>query len=178
MNLTMPSPLSSTLSRTQEREQTNNCASFTLVRNAAGRLVFTSGDGQLHVGIVPVRAFPIAAPSECISLMGIDGHELLWIEQLSSLPHEISALITEELACREFTPEIRRISSVSSFATPSIWQVETDRGNTELSLKAEDHIRRLSPSSLLITDSHGVSFLIRDLEALDVHSRKLLDRFL
>lgn len=153
-------------------------SNFQLTRNAAGRLVFTSADGQTHEGVVPVRAFPIAAPDECISLTSRDGHELVWLEKLDSLPDDIRALIIDELACREFTPEISRISQVSSFATPSTWQVETNRGDTELQLKAEDHIRRLSPSALLITDSHGVSFLIRDLEQLDAHSRKLLDRFL
>jgi len=151
---------------------------FQLTRNAAGRLVFTSEDGQTHEGVVPVRAFPIAAPDECISLADSDGHELAWLEQLADLPENIRTLIEEELACREFTPVISRISQVSSFATPSTWQVETDRGTTFLLLKAEDHIRRLSPTALLITDSHGVSFLIRDLEQLDAHSRKLLDRFL
>lgn len=151
---------------------------FTLLRNPSGRLVFTSGDGQTHEDVVPVRAFPIAAPEECISLVSSDGHELTWIESLLNLGDDIRALIIEELACREFTPEIHRISSVSSFATPSSWQVETDRGATLLLLKAEDHIRRLSQTALLITDSHGVSFLIRDLEKLDTHSRKLLDRFL
>ena len=153
-------------------------SNFELVRNTAGRLVFTSGDGQTHEGVVPVRAFPIAAPDECISLVGLDGHELAWLEKLADLPENIRALIIDELACREFTPVINRISQVSSFATPSTWQVETDRGATFLLLNAEDHIRRLSPTALLITDSHGVSFLIRDLEQLDTHSRKLLDRFL
>lgn len=152
-------------------------SSFTLIRNPAGRLVY-SNMAESHEGVVPVRAFPIAAPDECISLLSQDGHELLWIEKLSDLPENIRALVGEELASREFTPEISRITGVSSFATPSTWQVETDRGNTELLLKAEEHIRRLSPTSLLITDSHGVSFLIRDTEQLDTHSRKLLDRFL
>lgn len=150
---------------------------FSLIRNAAGRLVFTRDDVS-HAGVVPVRAFPIAAPDECISILGSDGHELAWIEKLDSLSQDIRALINEELACREFTPEINRIDQVSSFATPSTWQVTTNRGDTELLLKAEDHIRRLAQNALLITDSHGVSFLIRDVEKLDAHSRKLLDRFL
>lgn len=155
----------------------NNFNLFRLFRNPTGRLVL-SCEGETHEGVVPVRAFPIAAPDECISLIGTEGHELLWIEALSALPADIRALIIEELACREFTPRISRIATVSSFATPSTWQVETDRGDTELLLKAEDHIRRLSPTALLITDGHGVSFLIADLEQLDAHSRKLLDRFL
>ena len=150
---------------------------FSLSRNASGRLVYT-GNGEVHEGVVPVRAFPIAAPDECISLMNPDGQEIAWIERPNELPEDIRLLILEELASREFTPRISRIIEVSSFATPSIWLVETDRGSTELLLKAEDHIRRLPHNALLITDGHGVSFLIDDMEKLDIHSRKLLDRFL
>jgi hypothetical protein len=84
----------------------------------------------------------------------------------------------EELASREFMPEISRLNHVSSFATPSAWSVETDRGPTTFVLKGEEDIRRLSASTLLIADSHGVHFLIRDLHRLDASSRKLLDRFL
>jgi Domain of unknown function (DUF1854) len=67
---------------------------------------------------------------------------------------------------------------VSSFACPSTWQLLTNRGPAELILKGEEDIRRLSQTRLLIADAHGIQFLIRDLSALDRHSRKLLDRFL
>ena len=151
---------------------------FNLTRNAAGRLVLTGAEGDVHEGVVPVRAFPISAPGEGVSLLGEDGHELKWINRLSDLPGTLRQLIEGELALREFMPEITRIRQVSSFATPSKWQISTDRGDTELLLKAEDHIRRLANATLLITDGYGVSFLIRDTGALDRHSRKLLDRFL
>jgi hypothetical protein len=151
---------------------------FKLTRNAAGRLVLTGAEGEAFEGIVPVRAFPISAPAEGMSLLGDDGHELRWISSLSDLPEETRLLIEAELAQREFMPEITRIMQVSSFATPSKWQVSTNHGDTELLLKAEDHIRRLAQTALLITDGYGVSFLIRDIDALDHHSRKLLDRFL
>ena len=45
-------------------------------------------------------------------------------------------------------------------------------------LKGEEDIRRLSRTRLLIADTHGIQFLIRDIGTLDRHSRKLLDRFL
>jgi hypothetical protein len=45
-------------------------------------------------------------------------------------------------------------------------------------LKGEEDIRRLSANTLIVADAHGVQFLIRDLPALDRHTRKLLDRFL
>jgi hypothetical protein len=151
---------------------------FKLSRNAAGRLVLTGANGVSHEGVVPVRAFPISAPDAGLSLLGEDGHELRWINRLSEVPEDTRSLLESELTQREFMPEIVGIKQVSSFATPSKWQVSTNRGDTELLLKAEDHIRRLTNTSLLITDGHGVSFMIRDVEILDKHSRRLLERFL
>lgn len=151
---------------------------FQLHRNPLGRLIYTDKDGNVHEAVTPVRAFPIAAPSEGIAIVTADGYELVWIDQLGDLPEAARTLVQEELASREFMPEISRLSHVSSFATPSAWSVETDRGPTTFVLKGEEDIRRLSASTLLIADSHGVHFLIRDLHRLDASSRKLLDRFL
>ena len=151
---------------------------FQLTYNLAGRLVFNASDGRISEGVYPVRAYPISAPEDGLSLLGEDGHELAWVASLVNLPSDIRTLIEQELEKREFMPEINRILHVSSFATPSTWQVETNRGMAELILKAEDHIRRLTPASLLIADSHGIHFIIRDIDQLDNHSRKLLDRFL
>ena len=150
-----------------------------LARNAHGRLVLTLADGTAHEGVVPVRAFPIAAPGEGLSLVGSDGHELAWIDRLADLPAPVRTLIEEDLAVREFVPTIQRILSVSSFSTPSTWQVETDRGPSRLVLKAEEDIRRLAGRTrLLIAGSDGLQFLVPDSTALDRHSRRLLERFL
>jgi hypothetical protein len=152
---------------------------FALTRNPFGKLVFVGADGVRHEGVTPVRAFALTAPDEGISLLSVEGKELQWIERLADLPAPIRQLIEEELAQREFMPVIRRIVKVSSFATPSTWQVDTDRGPTELILKSEDDIRRLSGSRrLLIADSNGIHYLIRDRNALDAQSRKILKRFL
>lgn len=155
-----------------------NSDNITLSRNAAGLLVLVDAQGETREGVVPVRAFPITAAAEGISLLSGDGHELLWVDKLSDLPEGMRALIEAELAQREFMPEITRIKQISSFATPSKWQVSTNRGDTELLLKTEDNIRRLSSTTLLITDGYGVSFLIRNVDEMDHHSRKFLDRFL
>ena len=151
---------------------------YQLSRNAFGKLVFTGPDGTAQEGVVPVRAFPIAAPEQGIALVNPHGQELAWIDRLSDLPEVLSSLVATELARREFMPEIKRIVSVSSFATPSTWRVDTDRGETSFVLKGEEDIRRLAAPALLIDDSHGIHFLIRDRTALDPQSRKILDRFL
>lgn len=151
---------------------------FSLERNPFGQLVFTGADGQPHVGVHPVRAFAITDPDRGLALMSPDGHELLWIEQLADLPEPVAALLRDELEQREFMPEIRAIRHVSSFATPSTWDVDTDRGPTRLVLKGEEDIRRLGAQALIIADSHGLQYLIRDRLALDRTSRKFLARFL
>jgi hypothetical protein len=152
--------------------------SFRLERHASGRLLLTDSQGRQHLGVVPVRAFPIAAPDEGISLIGSEGHELAWLERLDDLPPELRQLLEEEMALRDFVPEITRIHSVSSFGTPSTWAVETDRGATSFVLKGEEDIRRLSRQSLLIAAGHGVHFSVKDMGALDRASRRLLERFL
>ena len=104
--------------------------------------------------------------------------ELEWIEKLSDLPDATRLLLEEELASREFLPEIKQIKRVSVFASPSTWTLATNRGDATLVLKGEEDIRRIGDSALLIADTHGIQFLIRDLNKLDKTSRKLLDRFL
>jgi hypothetical protein len=88
--------------------------------------------------VVPVRAFPIPR-RHGLSLVSSDGHELAWIDTLDA-GRRRRALIEEELASREFMPEIQRIVSVSTFATPSDWTVQTTRGTTTFTLKG----RRIS----------------------------------
>lgn len=149
-----------------------------LYRNAFGRLVFVSAEGSTSEGVVPVRAFPISATEGGVALVASDGRELAWIDNVTLLPVEIRVLVAEELVRREFMPEIRRIRKVTSFATPSTWRVETDRGDTSFVLRGEEDIRRVGQHALLIADSHGIQFLIRNLLELDLHSRRILDRFL
>ncbi|RZL03104.1 MAG: DUF1854 domain-containing protein [Rubrivivax sp.] len=152
--------------------------SFTLARDAFGHLVLTDAQGVRHEDVTPVRAFPIAAPDEGVSLVDVHGHELAWIDRLSALPDATRQLLHDELAHREFTPVIERLQAVSTFGTPSTWTVSTDRGPATFVLKSEDDIRRLAGGALLITSSHGVPFAVRDRMALDVASRRLLERFL
>lgn len=156
----------------------NMTSNFQLSRNAFNHLVLVTADGQVHENVSPVRAFPIQAPNDGISLVLQDGEEVAWIDKLADLPEAIRSLIADELAGREFMPEITHVDSVTSYATPCTWHVKTDRGETAFVLKGEEDIRRIGRASLLIADNHGIHFLIRDLYAVDKHSRKILDRFL
>ena len=148
-----------------------------LTLDTLGRLLLETPEGH-RAPVTAVRNFPITAPDETISLMSDDGHELACVARLSDLSDPEKTLVQNDLARREFTPEIHRIVRISSRATPSTWAIETDRGPTRLTLKGEEDIRRLSLTTLLITDTSGVQFLLRNLRDLDRHSRRLLDHFL
>ncbi len=149
-----------------------------LMRAAHGQLVFTDESGQQHVGVTPVRAFPIDAPGEYVSLVDADGHELAFIARLADIDAESRSLLLDDIAQRDFMPYIEKLFSVSTFSTPSTWTVQTDRGMSSFVLKGEEDIRRLRGNGLLITDNHGLTYRVLDMRALDRQSRKLLDRFL
>ena len=149
-----------------------------LTRNQAGRLVLTLADGTVHEGVLPVRAFPVHAPNDYVALVGTEGKELVWIDRLDDLTEDVRTLILEEIASREVMPTILSITNVSTYSTPSTWDVTTDRGATRFVLKGEEDIRRLVGAALIITDSHGMRFYLADMMTLDKNSRRILDRFL
>ncbi len=151
---------------------------WTLYRNDFGRLVLVDAQGAAHEGVVPVRAFPIAAPDEGLSLVGPHGYELAWVDRLDALPQDVRLMIESELAPREFAPTIERLLAVSGFSTPSTWRVATDRGPLDFVLKAEEDIRRLEGGALLIHSGEGLQLRVADRFGLDRASRRLLERFL
>ncbi|MDM0114506.1 DUF1854 domain-containing protein [Variovorax sp. J22R133] len=148
-----------------------------LERDALGRLAMVGETGERHP-VVPVRAFPLTAPDDGISLVGADGKELLWIDRLDGLAPDARSMLDEFLATRDFAPTLLQLHKVSSFGVPSTWTVSTDRGDTSFVLKAEEDIRRLEDGSLLIASAAGVLFRVPKPAELDRPSRKLLERFL
>ncbi len=151
---------------------------FELHRDSFGRWELLMADGTRHAPVIAVRAYPVSDPDGGAALMDADGHESVWIDRLTSLGEPLRAQVMQALNEREFLPEILQLKGVNSFATPSTWTVETNRGPTQFLLKGEEDIRRLTGTVLLINDADGVQYMIRDLAAMDKHSRKLLDRFL
>ena len=151
---------------------------FELQRDSFGLWALVLADGTRHSPVTAIRAYPITDPEGGVALMDAEGHELLWIDQLAQLAPDVRSQVMQALTEREFLPVIEKLEGVSSFATPSTWTVVTNRGTTQFLLKGEEDIRRLTGTVLLINDADGVQYMIRDLAAMDKHSRKLLDRFL
>ncbi len=151
---------------------------FALHHDAWGRLVLTDTDGRQHIGVELIRAFPLSDPRHGISICDSGGRELVWLADLEGLPAPLARRIEEELAKREFVPIILHILNVSAPVEPSEWEVETDRGRTSFVLNSEDDVHELDEQRALLTDAHGIRYLIPDIAQLDANSRRLLERYL
>jgi len=151
---------------------------FTLHYDPFGRLVLTDSAGRQHVGVEPVRAFPISDPWSGLALCDAKGRELVWIDDLTALSPALRNLLEEDLGRRQFVPLILRVAKVSAPVEPSEWHVETDRGPTRFVLNSEDDIRRLGDHRAMIVDASGVRYLIPDARLLDAESRRMLERYL
>ncbi len=150
----------------------------TLRHDEWGRLIFTDANGGVHVGVEPVRAFPIHDPDCDISLLDTDGREVFWIENLSTQPDDFRQRVTEELNRRHFLPVIERIANIEGITEPTTWEIVTDRGRTRFQLKSEEDVRRVTQGRVIIADRYGVRYLIPDYRQLDATSRRYLERYI
>jgi hypothetical protein len=152
---------------------------FTLERDAWGQLVMHCADGRRLVGVEPVRPFPISGADGFLCLCDAEGREVAFIEQPDQLAPNVRQLLEEELAGREFMPVVCKINRVKADIDPSEWHIITDRGPVTFLMEDSDNdVRRLSPTRFVLVDSHGVRYLIDDVQKLDAGSRKILDRYL
>lgn len=153
-------------------------AEFRLDRDARGTLRLRLPDGTTHESVVVVCAFPLSDPSHGIAVCDAAGHELIFIDDPSVLPAQTRDVVEEELDRREFLPRIERIISVRGDADPTHWRVVTDRGPTQFDVEGEDAVRRFGAAQVMIVDTHGIRYLVPDVQRLDSSSRRLLERYL
>jgi len=151
---------------------------FNLEKDVFGNILLVLGNGQSHDQVRIIRAFPISDPENGFSIVNQDGHELVWFESFDQLNEENQRIAHASLEQIEFIPVISKINDLNTYALPSIWDIETDRGMTKLKLKTEQDIRRVSAEALLITDANGIQYLIKNRKTLDKFSKKVLDRFM
>ncbi len=140
-------------------------------------MVMIDSDGRRHVGVEPVRTFPLTDVQHWISIVDSEGRELACVHDLSDLAPAVRQVLEEELSRREFVPVLQCVNSISE-TEPSEWDIDTDRGRTRFVLNSEDDVRRLGPYSGLVIDVNGIRYLIEDMRKLDANSRRILERYL
>ena len=150
-------------------------------------LEITQPDGTVEFfeRIVPVRAFPVSSPNEFISIREPDtqlkgrGSELGMIRRLSDFPEEVSALISDELSRRYFTPAIKKIHSFSEKFGYCYWDVTTAAGRVEFIMNNPTaNIRTLEDGRVFMYDIDGNCFTIENPKTLDKHSYRKVEVYL
>lgn len=148
---------------------------FGLSRDPWGRLRLIDREGISHEQVTIVPLFPITDPDHWITICDAEGRELVCVEDPQRLADEARAVLQDELSRREFLPVISRIVRVSGTSEPCEWEVETDRGRTRFVLDNEENVRRLDRDKVAIKDSHGIRYLVKDVNALDKKSRRVIE---
>jgi ATP-binding cassette subfamily B protein len=141
-----------------------------------GTLTAVSADGT-RTPVVPKRCFPLTLPARFVSLVDERGHERACFEQPAALDAVSREALLNALASGTFLPLIRRIESVNQLDARWEWHVDTDRGRVSFVVEQEEHVRALDDGRYVVTDSHGMRYLIDAPATLDAHSRRLLGRF-
>ena len=97
------------------------------------------------------------------------------LRDLDSIRQEDRELIEQELAFREFVPQILRVLWVSGTQEPCEWEVETNFGRTKFVLNSEEDVRRVSAWTVHFVDASGGRFRVEDVRTLDSRSRAYVE---
>ncbi|HEX5100346.1 MAG TPA: DUF1854 domain-containing protein, partial [Polyangiaceae bacterium] len=127
--------------------------------------------------VIPRRCFPLTDPERFVALTDARGHELACFDEPNELDGDSRRALFEALGAATFLPVIRRIEAVTPLDARFEWRVETDRGHVTFVLEQEEHVRPLENGRYVVTDSHGMRYLIEEATSLDPASRRWLGRF-
>ena len=128
-----------------------------------------------------VRLFPFTDADRYLSIREYEneGKEIGIIEDLASLSDETVEMIRSQLTLCYFTPVISRIYSIKDEYGYAYFHVMTDRGECKFSINmGSNAVSKLSDTRLIIQDVDENRFEIRDVEALSMKERRMLDMFL
>jgi len=150
---------------------------FDLHLNSAGQLVLTTEDGTKHENVRPARLFPLTDPEHWISLQDASGQELICLEDFTALNETQGQALQAALAKRAFVPVIRAIHRITRANDGYDWEVTTDRGKTVFRIENDESIQTLGGTKMVIIDNRNTRYLVPDVRALDLESRRRLERY-
>lgn len=153
-----------------------DCKDVSFVRDHGGLLTAhlrTEQYKEIHL----FRTFPYTKPFEYISVRTKDDEELGIIKNINELDRQSELEVIKELRMRYVIPVVTRILSINE--EPGLWSIEleTDRGNVSLLMRnIHEHMQQTPSGSIIITDMEGRRCEIRDINKLDKHSVRELNK--
>jgi hypothetical protein len=146
-------------------------------------LTLTTDDGTFYPHITLRRAFPLSGEDELIVVRHPEedeDSEIGVVRDLSQLDAESQRAVTRELRLYYLVPVIQRVLSIHEEFGFLYWKVQTGRGEKEFITRVNviHFARQVAPRRWLLIDVNQARYEIRDHEALDAASRRLLERYL
>lgn len=138
-----------------------------------------NGDDKEHPAIMVAMGFPLTNPDYFISIIGMKegkkDKEIGIIEDARKLDSKSRKVLRGELKRAYFMPQITKINRMKEDHGMMKFDVETDKGQRKFETRYREDIRKLTGSHVVIKDSDGNRYEIKDYLKLDQKSISLID---
>ncbi len=140
-------------------------------------------DGTLYRGVFAIAAFPVSSPNKYISLFCYDEkdreHEIGMIEDIEQLPEQSRELIIQALKRQYFSFEILAINSIRFAFGLLFFDVETDKGPRQFSMRWETRYAfDFGRKGKIMIDIFEDRYVIRDISSLNKIEQELFTRYI
>lgn len=145
---------------------------------------YTAPDGneETFERVEIIRAFPITNPDEYLAVRNASGgrrDEIGLIHSIHVFDKDTVALLNEELDRRYFVPEITKIYSMKEKYGYHYTEALTSAGRIKFVMNnPSNSIRTLEDGRVLITDTDGNCFCLRDPQKMDKASYRMIEIYL
>lgn len=148
---------------------------FKLYYQPEGRLRLETED-RCWLEVRPTWAAPLTYPNRYLALVDGKDKEIVMITNPDDLPAEHKQIIEAELHRRYLTSKVLSIVSAKTEFGATYWTVDTERGRKEfVTMSLQENAQWMGPTQLLLIDTDGNRYEIRDTTALDDASRRKLN---
>ena len=140
--------------------------------------------GIQHYPRVVLRCcFPVSEESVYLSVRDAsteEQEEIGLIDDWTALAPADREAVAAELGLHYFVPQIKQVKQVKEEFGFLYWTVETDKGPKEFVMRNSvvHYAREVGPEHWLLIDVNQARYEIPKVSTLDVHSQKLVKRFL
>ena len=133
---------------------------------------------RCYLSVEIARSFPIDEEDHYLSVRNAldeEHPEIGMIADVEALDPESRLVVQEELYRRYFVPRILHITRLKEEFGVLNFDVETDRGPREFSVRnPQEHLREIGDERMLVIDIDGCRYEIPDLRQLDRKSAAIL----
>jgi hypothetical protein len=146
-------------------------------RNPNGLLSVSRDEGE-PIQAQVFRCFPWSDPDRYVSLRDLDDKEVALIGTLAELDPESRAVVEEALTDASFVFDIEAVESMEAEFEINQWKVRTRQGPCTFQTRRNDYPRLMDDGSLVIQDVSKNLYRVRNLDALDRRSYRILWAFM